>query len=607
MNTVLKTATPAKLARVIDYSDRNLKSKTVNLKPSPVTLNADGTFSGNIYSAWGTQWTSVSNAVALSVTLSGSVAEAFKLVVPQNFSGASLPSLIVEAGTAIGPANTPNGTQPVDRLYLDLRNFSKPVTFQLVQTALAPLSTLSVGAQTPWKFNGFEYQNVALGNGNNIVRLFGSARVDISSGAGNDLFQTNQLTCANIDAGGGANNRWTADLRQAGSATLNLTGASSSAAAPWQIGGALNWKGGFVNALNFQSVEVYFGSSNDSAIITGQGKYTLDGGGGIDRLQLNEIPLVPIEIARNNHIPQAGRIWLQGGTIFGEIGNISFRNFETVSATLKNSPDTAVRPFFTVDPRALLMSGRSINLVFKDDVTLSAPSAKGLDLGIDFSQLTDKELSASGYASGAVLTLDEKGSIKFGNGTFANFTDYYFSGTDYNDTLIGGSGSDFLAGRDGDDILIGNGGGDYLFGEGGNDIFVFNSHTTLISGELPNVDQFSVVRIADFTPATHSFSPHGNRNEADTIQLSKELFRDLATDSNGQLIGEYLKVFNSQANAPSGLSEALSGVHHAVIAYDARTGALYYDSDGDGGSPAQLFAVLRNVPQNLSADAFKVI
>ena len=43
------------------------------------------------------------------------------------------------------------------------------------------------------------------------------------------------------------------------------------------------------------------------------------------------------------------------------------------------------------------------------------------------------------------------------------------------------------------------------------------------------------------------------------------------------------------------------------IIYDATTGALYYDADGNGAGAAVQFATLSNQPANLSANDFFVI
>lgn len=48
------------------------------------------------------------------------------------------------------------------------------------------------------------------------------------------------------------------------------------------------------------------------------------------------------------------------------------------------------------------------------------------------------------------------------------------SGTDYDDTLIGGAGNDTINAKDDDDILIGNKGSDTLNGGQGRDTYIYN-------------------------------------------------------------------------------------------------------------------------------------
>lgn len=48
-------------------------------------------------------------------------------------------------------------------------------------------------------------------------------------------------------------------------------------------------------------------------------------------------------------------------------------------------------------------------------------------------------------------------------------------GTAYNDTIVGGSGSNYIMSGAGNDTLIGNGGSDYLFGGTGDDTYVFKA------------------------------------------------------------------------------------------------------------------------------------
>ncbi len=133
-----------------------------------------------------------------------------------------------------------------------------------------------------------------------------------------------------------------------------------------------------------------------------------------------------------------------------------------------------------------------------------------------------------------------------------------------NDALYGGDGDDTLAGDDGDDLLdAGNGsdrldgglGADTMIGGTGADAFVFSS--ALGGG---NVDTIGAFNIAD-----------------DTIELDVSVFTAIGV---GALA----------ANAFA-IGAVATTVDHRII-YDAATGALYYDVDGDGAGAAVQFATL---------------
>ncbi|MCW5736589.1 MAG: FG-GAP repeat protein [Enhydrobacter sp.] len=121
--------------------------------------------------------------------------------------------------------------------------------------------------------------------------------------------------------------------------------------------------------------------------------------------------------------------------------------------------------------------------------------------------------------------------------------------------LTGNAAANKLSGGAGDDTLCGRGGSDILTGGAGRDIFLFDS--TIAAG---NIDT-----LADFFVAE------------DTIQLDNAVFADLAL---GLL----------QASAFAIGSAAQNGSHRVI--YNATTGNLMYDADGQGGAAARTIAVL---------------
>ncbi len=128
-----------------------------------------------------------------------------------------------------------------------------------------------------------------------------------------------------------------------------------------------------------------------------------------------------------------------------------------------------------------------------------------------------------------------------------------------NDTLYGGDGDDNLAGGDGEDTLEGGNGVDRLNGGLGADVlwagadadtFVFDS--ALGGGNVDTILYFNV--------------------QDDVIELSAAIF--------GSLNGDFFVI-----------GSAASSADHRIL-YDASTGALSYDADGDGAGAAVQFAIL---------------
>jgi len=120
--------------------------------------------------------------------------------------------------------------------------------------------------------------------------------------------------------------------------------------------------------------------------------------------------------------------------------------------------------------------------------------------------------------------------------------------------LNGGDGADTLYGRNGTDTLDGGLGADTLFGGNDADTFVFS--TTLGASNIDTIGAFSVVD--------------------DTIQLSLSIFSAFGATLDA---GEF-RIGAAAADADD------------FIIYDAATGALYYDADGNGGGAAVQFATL---------------
>jgi Ca2+-binding RTX toxin-like protein len=165
--------------------------------------------------------------------------------------------------------------------------------------------------------------------------------------------------------------------------------------------------------------------------------------------------------------------------------------------------------------------------------------------------------------------------------TFSLSDAVHVKGTVENLTLLGGAPingrgnglANTIAGNSGANILAGDLGNDLLTGGAGNDTILFDTKPN----KTANVDH-----ITDFLPG------------ADVIELDQSIFTKIK-------IGDgHLKhsAFHAGKHAHDGNDR---------IIYNAKTGELSYDKDGDGDHHAKLFAVLDNSPNDLNASDFLIV
>ena len=131
-----------------------------------------------------------------------------------------------------------------------------------------------------------------------------------------------------------------------------------------------------------------------------------------------------------------------------------------------------------------------------------------------------------------------------------------------NDTLIGGAGRDLLAGGSGSDVLIGGKGKDFLDGDDGFDRLIGGAGADRFVFESKLVN--NVDTIVDFHVGV------------DKIALSHFFFT---------LDGNIVSADQFHIGAA-----AADGNDHII--YNANTGALFYDADGNGSGAAIHFATL---------------
>ena len=147
-----------------------------------------------------------------------------------------------------------------------------------------------------------------------------------------------------------------------------------------------------------------------------------------------------------------------------------------------------------------------------------------------------------------------------------------------NDVITGGGGNDTLIGGTGDDYLDGGAGEDYLTGGAGND--TFNLYAT---NQVGNV--FGVDTITDFVSGV------------DKIQLGYG-------EHNGSNYSDRVNPLSADELVQGAGAVALDANDHLI--FDTATGALYYDSDGNGAAEALQFATLQGVTQ-LSIEDFTLL
>ncbi len=130
------------------------------------------------------------------------------------------------------------------------------------------------------------------------------------------------------------------------------------------------------------------------------------------------------------------------------------------------------------------------------------------------------------------------------------------TGNGENNILSGNTVNNVLSGGNGSDTLDGGLGADTLTGGGAADNFVFS--TALGGTNIDSITTFTV--------------------NSELIRLAQSIFTDLGT--------------GTLAASAFTIGVAASTAAHRII-YDSGTGALYYDSDGTGGTAAQQFATLQ--------------
>jgi serralysin len=315
------------------------------------------------------------------------------------------------------------------------------------------------------------------------------------------------------------------------------------------------------------------GNALDNCLIGAAGNDELNGGAGNDRL---------IGRAGNDTITTVGdsaeidagegddTIRLDGtatstGTVNGgigddtvsstDLGEFVIRNVETLD-TYYGFLTASVRQVASFDAYTAVLAAADMQ------ISISLRGEGGtLDFTTGISGQNSVEIRDGGLTSAIRITGSVNGDTMFGT----IFNDA-FNGGNGGDVLLSGDGRDWIDGGAGNDRLNGGDGNDRLTGGIGDDTFVFDAP---ISGGN-NVD-----RIFDFTSA------------ADTIEINQEFY------FNGLTVGSL---------DPAQFAIGTATGAGPQIVYSQSNGALYYDSDGAGGTGGFHFATLVGAPTLVASD-----
>jgi Ca2+-binding RTX toxin-like protein len=384
--------------------------------------------------------------------------------------------------------------------------------------------------------------------GANLISDGGAGGADTLEGlGGDDTYIVNNIGDHVFElAGGGADHVLTSV-----SYTLGV-GASVETLTPTGFGTTTN-----INLTGNTLAQSIFGNAGNNIINDGGagGNDTLEGFAGDDTYIVNNSGDHVFERAGdgNDHVLTSVDYTLDAGseierfnpTSFGSATNLSLTGNTLAQTIIGNAGNNIINDGGPGAPDTLEgLSGNDTYIVNNSGDHVFENASDGSDL----------------IRTSVSYTLDANSSIEAVNPTNFNTT------TDIN--LTGNALGQSLAGNAGDNVIDGKDGEDTLAGGGGQDTFVFD--TALNAGS--NVDQ-----ITDFV--------HGT----DKIELDHHIFTAL-----------------NVANPldPAAFTTAAPSNANQHIIYNATTGALSYDDDGNGAHAAVQFATLSTHPALASTDLF---
>lgn len=448
------------------------------------------------------------------------------------------------------------------------------------------------------------------GSGNNILE--GGAGGDLLDGSGGwgvaDYHNAEadasgrgvKIDLASVDGSVNSGNE------AAGDRFIDVNGAIGSAHADRLVGnGNANWiigNDGYDLIKGQAGNDTLFGSDGDDTLVGGEGNDTIDGGVGEgDNTAVFNGDAADYAITKNadGTVSVADNGANADGTDL--LKNIRLLAFDDRTIALGNTaPEEITMTRQTVAENAAV--GTPVSTLFADDAeedifTFSLASSDGpfaikgdnlvLTGKLDFETraqhtVTIVATDVFGAESRRDFTISVTDVAEAGGSPDGGLTIY---GTPRADALSGASGNDAIWGLAGKDTLYGNAGNDRLCGGRGNDrltggdgfdIFVFD--TKLAKSNAAN-KKANLDKITDFSVSD------------DTIYLAKSVFKKIAKKG----------VLSKSAFHKGGEAHDAND----RIIYNKKTGALFYDRDGNGdAAQIQIASLSKNLKAISNADFF---
>ena len=460
------------------------------------------------------------------------------------------------------------------QVYKSMGNIANAFLYNNDKNSLIENATGGSGNDT---ITGNQVANVLTGNGGNDKlfgldgddTLYGGAGNDtLEGGAGDDIYYVDSINDVVIEtAGAGIDTIYSSvNYSLYASYVENLTLVGSARR------GDGNSLGNRITANN--SGNTLYGYEGNDTLYGGAGSDQLDGGVGDDTL-----------------VGGDGYDSLEGGNgndrLDGGAGNDMLVGGAGID-TLDGGAGDDIYYVDSITDAVIEAAGAGIDTIYSSiNYSLNAIPG-GSSSYVENLTLTGSATEGSGNSLGNRITANNSGNTLYGydgNDTLVGGAgaDSLLGGNG-NDQLDGGAGNDSLSGGFGDDSLIGGTGNDRLYGDGGNDTLVGGAGVDFLSGGDGN-DTFVFKSATESTTASRDTIVefvHG----VDKIDL-------LAIDANTLVAGD--QAFTFIVAAPF---HRLAG----ELRYDARSGLLSGDTDGDGGANFEVW--LSNKPALLSAIDF---